>query len=217
MSHLYSNPTRSPFQPFLEAYLFLLPFALAFGVGLSGVSARAGGLLFAALLVALVVDRIPVALLLYLDADRRGVSNGRRYAVAALLTIPLVVALLYVSRHVSHQRSTVSGNWWMGVALSVVGAVGFFLFNIVSLVAYALGIVVELRLDYFHLLGLPSSVLVGLLPASSFKDAAHLQATERDWRPDPVKRYLLALCTFTPLVVLLPLYVGYYLFRRRDG
>jgi len=211
------------YRAVLEAYLLLVPLLPA---ATYGVIALAYGLhrqLLGLFVLVVLVDRIPVSILLALDARQRQRAArdwqpGYRYAAAALLTVSIPVAAYYLYTH--HRRVGTVGRrqgWWRLLPLSSLGVVWFFSLDIFLLVGTALDLSVEFSAAPFYLAALVGALFVGLAPLAVYRDATYIRSTDSEWNPNPATHYAIAATAISPLVFFHPVYVAYYLRRRRKA
>lgn len=214
--------TEIPSVPHRILEILLLAFPVVVGVGglLLSLSstfafARTGaGFLFLGLFVAGLLSAVVVPVLLYLDArtvSAEGLDwtpNPLLYAVGGFLLSGLVVLhYLYVrAEHVlgSERRS----GWWLL-------ALGALLLPVSLLVVETTVSLAPLTGGAVPLGGLAGLVALVVFPIALYKDAAYVRS-HGSWRPNPVMQFTLAIISLF-LLVPLPFYLGYYLYKRHGA
>jgi len=219
-----TDPQVTPlYRVLVETYVLLVPVLPAVAYGVITLDYALHRELLATFLLLLLADRIPVALLLALDTWQR--TEGQyewqpsyRYAVAALLTVAIPVAAFYLYRHHQHMdRIGGRSGWWYVLPLSGLGVLWVFSLDIFLLTGTALDLSVEFTPLPFYLAGFIGAVFVGFAPLAAYLDAVHVRSTDSEWNPNPATHYAIAATAISPLVFFHPVYVAYYLRRRRKA
>lgn len=202
----------------LEGYLAAVPIAFMIALATTLLARRVIDVLFAGAFVVLLSGSIIVPILVVIDAqETRANVSIRRLAVAGfLLPVP---TLIYYFR--SDPAPTPPGRF-AGVAgvflvVGVVGWIGYFAGELVLTIGIVSGTGIFLKKWVVLTLGGLGLLLYAPFPIAVYADTKYVRVHGRGWDPSPALRYLATLAFYSPLGLLVPVYVLYHLVRRRQA
>lgn len=200
----------------LEGYLAAAPLSFGLAFALTILVRPAVEVALVAAFAVLLGGNLLVPVLLFVDAreTRPDAPVGRLLVAAAILPIP-TLAYYFRSDPAPSPPGRFAARAGAVVAAALLGWVGFFAGELSQIVVGLAGTGTPLRGIGVLVPGAMGLVVLGLFPIAVYADAKYVRAHGSGWAPSPVLRYLGSLAFYSPLLVVLPVYVAYHLLRRR--